>query len=721
MSTILFDRNGHVPLPAGYVLVESEVDFLRQADQPTPMMIRGPICDWAETFYRARQIAFQEGSSAIEEIMSVCPMLSESQSIELVDRLGGYLPDSARPLSILKLLKLLYPMPLWSRPLELRHAAEWIWWRANANLLEGEELLVNWILDLWQQQAEAQYLPAYQIRGQHEAWEFLDKWLGIDGDVVPINDEYPLEISPAVFERARLSWDCLVVSTKGAFFIEICKKRIPFSLKKQAAQLAANYYNLHPEHLSADLISQLSEYLDWDEISQLRSKRPPELPKDVPQDAEKVLAWFENEYLPYRQWQHSFSVQDAKNAVSRLAKQFSIWFLENYAQGLLGGPIKRYLSFNKVPEIKEQTSTLTLVIVLDGLHVADGQSLYKAIMSQCPRLNQITSELVFAPIPTITEFAKEALLKGGTPDHIEEWPYLGTVLSGSQSPATRLANAVVGQVYLWRLTEPDATYHHKGTSETLRQDVEGRLLAEASKIKEIVDSIPSSISLQIVITTDHGRLLGNAQRLIPIPPNMTAHGRAAWGESSLRYPAEGFIIKEEMAYLYHSTFGTKEDLAIPLDDSAFRTSDNKGGIEAYPHGGLFPEEVIIPWIVLARDVVKPLVKIRLTGKNMVNKPGTMTVEIENSGSIDILAALIKIEFPNIGEATYELNCAVSAKSQEQTTIRIEAWPSSSAIQRASAAVMIKTPNQLEYEIPAEIELTSDSMHQHKQNALEDLL
>lgn len=49
----LLDRHGDEIVPDGYVLVETEVAFLRNALDKQPLFVRGAnLCDWAEIFYR---------------------------------------------------------------------------------------------------------------------------------------------------------------------------------------------------------------------------------------------------------------------------------------------------------------------------------------------------------------------------------------------------------------------------------------------------------------------------------------------------------------------------------------------------------------------------------------------------------------------------------------------------------------------------------------------
>ena len=66
-----------------------------------------------------------------------------------------------------------------------------------------------------------------------------------------------------------------------------------------------------------------------------------------------------------------------------------------------------------------------------------------------------------------------------------------------------------------------------------------------------------------------------------------------------------------------------DDIAITLNESAFYNNDGSGGSEVYPHGGLFPEEVIVPWVVFMRDKVKPMIDFSFSGDGRARMAGTI--------------------------------------------------------------------------------------------------
>jgi hypothetical protein len=51
---------------------------------------------------------------------------------------------------------------------------------------------------------------------------------------------------------------------------------------------------------------------------------------------------------------------------------------------------------------------------------------------------------------------------------------------------------------------------------------------------------------------------------------------------------------------------------------------------------LYPEEVIIPWLVYERDVVRPEIEITISGSGQATKPGELELHVTNLTDIDVI-------------------------------------------------------------------------------------
>src|SRR5690606_1590612 len=147
----------------------------------------------------------------------------------------------------------------------------------------------------------------------------------------------------------------------------------------------------------------------------------------------------------------------AAQRVVELGKQFACWYLEFYRDALLSG---KHLNFFQAAALKREKSRFaTLFIVLDGLHLPDALRLVSILSETTARLVTRENTLTFATIPTVTKFAKEALLRGVPPCFINETELLAKEISERSSPIECLQTASGGDMYIWRILEPDHTYH----------------------------------------------------------------------------------------------------------------------------------------------------------------------------------------------------------------------------------------------------------------------
>ena len=723
MVRIILDREQDAPLLEGYHVVKTELEFLRYATEGMDLHIQGePLCTWAEAFYRGRGITYREATSVTKEMEIAFPGFNREQITNLLLRLGDDIHHIPIPLTAEKVLNVIFPATLWSAQPNHTHLAEWLLWVYEKKPNSEIQALLALVVARWAIGLEQDDLLIYQSSLDTEGAEkTLENWLGIGNrEDLPNLSEFPLNIPNKLLEKARDKWNLAVVATHGKFFEQLELLIIPFELKKLAAKETYQYFLQNSGELSPQQIARLGGYLSYKEINELRRRLAPVLPGELPDSPELIAQWFLTEYLPYREWQESFSIEDAREAVLQYAKKFSLWYLKNYPKALTGGPLNKWISFYRTAHLEQNRNVLTLIIVLDGMHLADSRALIQSIRLHATRLSIVSEETVFSPIPTITQFAKEALFRGVPPDKTASVDAIGLILPEDKSPAQRLRNPDTNIVYLWRVLEPDRTYHHKNKSENLLQDVAGRLEAEALKIKEIVETISDQVLLQIIVTTDHGRLLGNSTRTLSVPNGMQSHGRAAWGNSNLEFPIEGWFELNNIAYLFGERFGLLADVAIPLGEEAFLGNDDRSGVEAYPHGGLFPEEVIVPWVVFARDVVRPKVEIVISGDGRARGSGTLQFTILNLSDIELALNDVVLFYRNGTEKKIVFENTLSPRHETTIQYPFDPWPSPTEAQGIRGVANVRQLNGLSFEYVAVIDIQSKDIYDRGENILEDL-
>lgn len=720
---ILLDLEGDAELPAGYTLVDNEVTFLCLATDKRPLLIRGQrLCDWARDFYHGRNIIVQETQSPTREIQAVVPDLSAQEAHALYRRIGpASFAALDRPLQPLHLLEALYPTRMWLDSPSLSHAAEWLVWLYKQQPDSIIRTLFAPILDGWRLTAAVPERMLYEAADGKTAHEYLRAWFYIAPrpEFAELG-EFPYPVPEQLIAEAKKAWAQSIIESQGATFDEIERQPIPVLLRRMAAEETAAYFQQHPRHLTHERYRKLARFLNSAQQDKLTALLPPPPPGELPDSIEEILAWFESEYLPFRLWQARHGDEQAANVAESAARCFSEWYLAQYPKGLMGGPLHEHLSFNQIINSKPEEGITTIVIVLDGLHAEDARQLQLALEQEVPRLTLLEQRWVFAPVPTITRFAKDALLKGRDPGTATGQAYRAPVLPERIDPSHQLAKP--GDILVWRVMEPDATYHGRNTFDSLARAVESALNQVAMTISDIIDKVPDELSLRVIITTDHGRLLQRATRTIMVPSGMESHGRAAWGERLHTFDSSGILFEDDIAFLHGERFGLPQEAAeaaVLIGPGMFKTNDNKSGSELYPHGGASPEEVIVPWLVLQRDWKELEIPITISGRGVAGRPGQAHIKAMNINDVKLTIAHIRLRLSDGELRTHDLQLTVKPYDEAEAFIELDSWPTEVQNEGATAVATIRLPAGQQYNLPIKLDLETEEMYR-RDNILEDL-
>ena len=334
---VLLDRDGDAALPTGYQLLQTEIEFLRYADVAQPLFIRGAaLCDWAELFYRARDIPFQNLRSPVLELTAICPELGSQQAEEIYRLLGRTYAEMARPFSVQAVLEKLYPQRLWWDAPSWEHSAAWLNWLISSPFPEAIQPLLASLADQWRLQSNGHESQIYAVTRKKDARQLLLGWLGvIDTKMTFDGGEFPLPVPQAIVEQLRSDWKKQIVTTQGAEIRPLLARRMPRYLKIEATALAATYFKQHPALFTSQHLQEMRPYLDAKQQSELRSLLVPNVPGVMPTTPAEVLNWYRHRYLPYRIWQEKHGQENAREVIREAAEQFIYWYLDAYPKGLL--------------------------------------------------------------------------------------------------------------------------------------------------------------------------------------------------------------------------------------------------------------------------------------------------------------------------------------------------------------------------------------------------
>lgn len=717
-SEVLLDRQGDLPAPPGFRIIETEVDFLRWATADAPLLIRGQsLCAWAASFYnlRGRQYQYKESLSAM--LQRVFPTLSLDHAKSLSKKIGL---DSVSPeeISASFVLNHCYPsdVSLWEGKVSPTHAASWLIWMCSHQPDEAEQIVLEQFAHLMEGQAGD--LPVgkiYRVTDKDSAQSLLYAWLGLGVDGQDIDfGEFPLDIPADLLREIKHLWMQRLIDTKGAFFEQMLGFPMTIKLRQELAQLAAQYFEQNAKYLNPKIIRQLQPYLSTQILGVLEKHVPPPDPKPLPEGEEAVLDWFQSEYLPYRLWQVRYGDKQISQKVIHHAQSFATWYLKRYPLWLLES---KWISFYYTAHLRDSApSFITFCVVLDGLPAWDAEDFARSIFAQIERLQIQEKTYGFSPLPTVTEFAKDALLKGVPPRLAPETSPLGKILPDNSSPTQGILDAKPGDLVFWRVGQPDAAYHFENDNKRERQ-VRAELDSILHALSEVVQTLPDEIPLRIVITSDHGRILNpKSPRCLLVPEGMQAHGRVAWGRLNREFDESGFSIDEDasLVAVYGERFEMAYDLLIAWDEDSFRNT--KTGSEPFPHGGLFPEEVIIPWFVFERDAQNPGLQIAIKGSGEAGSSGEIKIVITNPSRLLLECLLISLSHGPQVSGCWE----ILPLEKTEFTIRIEPWPTKADLKTLRASLTLRQPNGATFKTEALPALEVTSLYDRDESLLKEL-
>jgi len=711
---ILLDYEGDLKAPQGVQVIECEVDFLRAATSGQPLLIRGAqLCAWAESFYSLRSQTVQVVESPLSALRRAFPNLSSEQAQEIAEKIGKeHLSlEEIYPVSLLNAC-FPYDYTLWQGSPSLKHAALWLLWLLEHTPSETEAIILEKFASEMQIRCDdASLAELYRAQDKLQAQTLLWRWLGAQEGSMSNWGEFPLELPAKWLNAIKDAWMKRIIVTNGKFFAQMLSFPLPLALRRELARQTAVYFGENSHLLTRTVLQQLQPYLDPSNLAALEKHLPPPVPSLLPQDETEVLDWFERQYLPYRRWQARFGNETASQTVVEHAQIFALWLLKRYPHWLLDG---EHLAFQKSARLAD-LNALTLCVVLDGLPAWDAEWLSQELSARSPRLILLQKTYCFTALPTITEFAKEALLRGVPPRYAMQTPTLGEVLPDNFDPKKYLPEARHGQIWFWRVEQPDKAYHFESKDKRERR-IRAELESILQLIEEIVEVIPQQITFNLLLTTDHGRLMNpRSPRQLPIGEGMKAHGRVAWGDFQRNFPESGFIVNENDGWveLYGERFGMVDNLRIAWGEASFAVTN---GTEAYPHGGLFPEEVMIPWFLFRRDAQLPALEITMTGTGEADMNGDVFVSIINSSLLELKCH--SIEFSH--GAIINGNWKIPPLSRHEFQASLTPWPPKSAEGNVVASLLFSQPNGVTFTRKTMTELHVKVLYDRPDDLLKEL-
>ena len=343
--------------------------------------------------------------------------------------------------------------------------------------------------------------------------------------------------------------------------------------------------------------------------------RPPQPDPDGAWTADEWLDWAVEHYLPYRFWLEEIGQHDKEIATQ--ADAYAEWLYTQYPALRLTYPRMVYQGLLALHD-RLTGSAPVLVVVADNLNYKFLPDLARYLQAQGFFVEQSIPHL--AMLPSCTEVSKKCLFIGqpepfpGTAYEkptIEAWePALGKrqICYLPDVIALRSVRRREHDVYFLNYLPVDRALHEdeRQTGVPYSAAVRQRLRTLAEDIRTFAERIGAERDLAVIVISDHGSTRISAEAPNPIDRRFYAtrvtdkhHRYVTISDAELKALPDNVRFE---CYIFE-----KERFGLPTNylaaRSTYRFSDPGEGI--YVHGGLSPEETIVPLTVFAPVAVKP--------------------------------------------------------------------------------------------------------------------
>ena len=381
--------------------------------------------------------------------------------------------------------------------------------------------------------------------------------------------------------------------------VEILENK-SFTVDTANIELIINKFNSLPGITHAQLAS-LNYYI--------KPRRPNLITKDDDLNAKGWIDWTINEYLPYRDWQvhNGFFDEELEETV----KIFSSWYINEYIPVQNDSRYSQISSLSAMDIVKNKNS-LDIILLIDCL-TSNFMKLLDPVLKQYGFYRN-NLDYRFAALPSVTEYNKPELISGkwregdvsysaALKDHSKN--YWNSKTSIYLSNLKELANLKTPQepsVLLLNFLDGDETLH--SDVEAANSTYEEELSVLYKRIVVVVSRyanewMGSKEEFNIYIVTDHGacRIMEEEKTSFDskIVNNLFENDKYRYAEIDLLKENDIPPNLWDFGHKFKQPFyEKKETFFFPMGHNTVKKSNRAKG---YMHGGVTPEEIIIPSVV----------------------------------------------------------------------------------------------------------------------------
>lgn len=387
-------------------------------------------------------------------------------------------------------------------------------------------------------------------------------------------------------------------------------------------------------------------------INVLRSLiRPskPEIP-DISWDVESMLSWAINDYLPYQAWCDVNNEFDFE--LFEIGDYFSNWLIENWSD--IRANSKRMV-FNILPNNASelmQNKAVNLFLVIDNLGWTYSELLQRLFKEYGLHLSD--KQPYLAMLPTETETSKKCLLAGATGyKDVNEATYKAILEKGwvpffndnkfqyvSDIGSLDRIEFIEAKTYVVNYLAVDNALHKSEDEFGMphREHIEHLLKKLVEKVAAFIEKHDLISRIRVYVVSDHGSTRIPEKVRNDIDQAYFKNGH--FETRSHRYISvkRGFVgvlpdnHKLDCFFLPAEDFWNREDFLCARRGNRFLKTDQR----FYVHGGLLPEEVIVPFLRFEPAMVKVQdLTIRLKSNEFRYRKQLVELEVGNPNNIAV--------------------------------------------------------------------------------------
>lgn len=457
----------------------------------------------------------------------------------------------------------------------------------------------------------------------------------------------------------------------------------------------------HPDWITPELMDKIEEKFSTQprrlarKIATLRGLIRPPKPEtpDLHWDVETMLSWATESYLPYQAWCNRQEMFDSD--LFTIGDRFSEWLMKNWDD--IHANSKRMV-FNVLPnkavELKRD-GVVNLVLVIDNLGWTFSEMLRGMFQERGYFL--AGAEPYLAMLPSETEISKKCLLAGAVGyQAIDDKTYKGMLEKGwvpyFKDNAFRYISDIGSLSAIETIDAASYVVNYLAIDKALHKSADEIGMSHRDHIYHLLEKLVENTilfiekhglqeNIRIHVVSDHGstRIPANVQNDLD-PAFFKTNGFEARSHRYVTVSSERFSgladnLKLDCFFLPANDFMNPENVLCARRGNRFLPTDK----DFYVHGGLLPEEIIVPYLVFEPVPIATQDLTVLLKKNEFRyRMETVELEIGNPNDsaveqiqISLLNGNLESEPTRIAVLNGKKNMAIQIKARFKVTSILE--------------------------------------------------